>query len=151
MFCYFLLLFLMVVSFVSYFLLLKGVRFVTFFTVCNFDKLLFTVPGGSGFILYSLCDRERVHLDFSPSFFLLLKGRGVEVNVSFFPRYMKRWKEEGEKGTLGFSGNVFFIVEKVGRGSLGVIFFTNSLWDGERVHFDFFSSFFTVEGEGGGG
>jgi len=28
---------------------------------------------------------ERVHLDFFPSFFLLLRGRGVEVNVFFFP------------------------------------------------------------------
>jgi len=58
-FFHFLLLFLLVVSFVSSFLLLKGVRFVTFcyfFTACNFDKLLFTVPGGAGFILYSLCD-----------------------------------------------------------------------------------------------
>ncbi len=45
-------------------------------------------------------------------------------------------------------------MERVGRGSPGVIFFTNSLWDrgkgapggegalGERVHLDFFSSFF---------
>jgi len=31
-----------------------------------------------------------------------------------------------------FSGNVFFIVERVGRGSSGVIFFTNSLWDGGK-------------------
>jgi hypothetical protein len=55
-FCYFSYFFLLVVSFVSYFLLLKGVRFVTFFTACNFDKLFFTVPGGAWFILYSLCD-----------------------------------------------------------------------------------------------
>jgi len=61
---------------------------------------------------------------------------------------MRRWKEEGGfRGTLGFSGNVFFNVERVGRGSSGVIFFTNSLWDrgegalGERVHLDFFSFF----------
>ncbi len=47
----------------------------------------------------------------------------------FSPRYMKRWKEEGGKGLIGFSGNVFFIVERLGRGSAGVIFFTNSLWD----------------------
>jgi hypothetical protein len=56
----------------------------------------------------------------------------MEVNVFFSPRYMKRWKERGKKGTLGFSGNVFFIVERVGRGSPGVIFFTNSLWDGGK-------------------
>jgi len=50
-FFHFLLLFLLVVSFVSYFLLVKGVRFVTFcyfFTICNFDKLLFTVEKGQG-------------------------------------------------------------------------------------------------------
>ncbi len=33
----------------------------------------------------------------------------MEVNVFFFPGYMRRWKEEGGfRGTLGFSGNVFF-------------------------------------------
>ncbi len=43
--------FLLVVSFVSYFLLVKGVRSVTFcyfFTNCNFDKLFFTVEKGQG-------------------------------------------------------------------------------------------------------
>jgi hypothetical protein len=36
-------------------------------------------------------------------YFLLLKGSGMEVNVFFFPRCMKRWKEEGGKGVhLGF-------------------------------------------------
>ncbi len=50
----------------------------------------------------------------------------------FPPRYMKRWKEEGEKGLIGFSGNVFFIMERLGRGLAGVIFFTNSLWDGGK-------------------
>jgi hypothetical protein len=42
---------------------------------------------------------------------------------------MKRWKEEGGKGYIGFFGNVFFIVKRLRRGSAGVIFFTNSLWD----------------------
>ncbi len=55
-FSYFLLLFLLVVNFISYFLQAKGVRFVTFFTTCNFHKLLFTGPRGPGLILYSLCD-----------------------------------------------------------------------------------------------
>ncbi len=32
----------------------------------------------------------------------------MEVNVFFFPRYMKRWKEEGGKGVHFYSGNVFF-------------------------------------------
>jgi hypothetical protein len=43
--------FLLVVSFVSYFLLGLGVRFVTFcyfFTSCNFQQLLFTWSGGPG-------------------------------------------------------------------------------------------------------
>jgi len=47
-FSYFLLFFLLVVSFVNYFLLLKGVRFITicyFFTAGNYDKLFFTGPG----------------------------------------------------------------------------------------------------------
>ncbi len=64
----------------------------------------------------------------------------------------------GGKGLHFFGLNVFFIVER-----LGVIFFTNSLWDegkgapGERVHqgkgckLSFFLLFFIVEGEGGGG
>jgi hypothetical protein len=39
----------------------------------------------------------------------------------------------GERGTLGFSGNVFFIVEWLGRGSPGVIkLFTNS-WEGALI------------------
>ncbi len=70
---HFLLLFLLVVSFVNYFLLLKRVMFVIFcyfFIACNFHKLLFTGPGGPGFIFYSLWDGgEKVHLDFLPSFF----------------------------------------------------------------------------------
>ncbi len=47
----------------------------------------------------------------------------MEVNVFFSPRYMKRWKEEGERGTFRVSRNIFFIVEWLGRGSPGVIFF----------------------------
>ncbi len=56
----------------------------------------------------------------------------MEVDVFIFP----------------FIGNVFFIVERLGRGSARVIFFINSLWDGggdapgEKVQVDFFSSFF---------
>ncbi len=54
---------------------------------------------------------------------------------------MKRWKEEGGKGYIGFFWKCFFHCGE-GREGKGVIFFTNSLWDGERVHLDFFSSFF---------
>jgi hypothetical protein len=66
---------------------------------------------------------------------------------------MKRWKEERERGTFR---NVFFIVECLGRGSPGVMFFykfimgrgKGALREGCRLIFFFF---FTVEGEGGGG
>jgi hypothetical protein len=47
--------FLLLAIFTSYFLLLKGVRFVTFcyfFTACNFQQLLFTIEKGQG--LYSI-------------------------------------------------------------------------------------------------
>ncbi len=49
----------------------------------------------------------------------------MEVNVFFSPKYMKRWKE-GERGTFRVFRNIFFIVEWLGRGSPGVIIFTNS-------------------------
>jgi hypothetical protein len=43
------------------------------------------------------------------------------------------WKEKGERGTFKVSGNVFFIVERLGRGTFtGDNFFTNSLWDGGK-------------------
>ncbi len=48
-----------------------------------------------------------MQVDFFSYFFLLLRGRGVGVNF-------------------------FFIVERLGRGSPGVIFFTNSLWEGGK-------------------
>jgi hypothetical protein len=83
----FLLIFLLFISFVTYFLLLKGVRFVTFcyfFTVCNFHKLLFIVEKGQGLYSIHCVTGENVHFDFFPYFFLLLRGRGVEVNVFFF-------------------------------------------------------------------
>ncbi len=35
----------------------------------------------------------------------------------------------GGKGVHFLGLNVFFIVERLGRGSAGVIFFTKSLWD----------------------
>jgi hypothetical protein len=79
-FFHFLLLFKLFVTFVSYFLLLKGVRFITFsfFTACNFQQLLFTVEKGQG-LYYIHCvmgELERVHLDFFFSFFLIVEGEG---------------------------------------------------------------------------
>ncbi len=55
-FCCFLLLFLLVVSSCKLLFTGLGVRFVTFFSGCNFEQLFFTVARGAGFILYSLCD-----------------------------------------------------------------------------------------------
>jgi hypothetical protein len=48
----------------------------------------------------------------------------------FFSQIYEKVEGGGGKGVhLGFFGNVFFIVERAGRGSAGVIVFTNSLWD----------------------
>jgi hypothetical protein len=60
--------------------------FVTFFTGCNFDKLLFTVEKGQGLgsIHCAIGELERVQVDCFSSF-LPVEGRGVEVNVFFFP------------------------------------------------------------------
>ncbi len=55
-FCYFLLFFLVVVSFVSYFLLVKGVRFVTFLLVVTLINYFLLGQEGQGEGLYSLCD-----------------------------------------------------------------------------------------------
>jgi hypothetical protein len=72
---------------------MKGVKFVTFcyfFTTGNFHKLFFTVEKGQGLYSIHCATGEKVHLDFFPSLFLLLRGRGVEVNVFFSPICMKR-------------------------------------------------------------
>jgi len=78
---------------VCYFLLL-------FVTACNFDKLLFTIEKGQGLYSIHCATGERVYLDFFPFLFFTIEGEGVKVNVFFFPRYMKRWKEEGGKGLI---------------------------------------------------
>ncbi len=49
-----------------------------------------------------------MHLDFFLSFFLLLRARGVEVNV-FFSQIYEKVEGGGEKGVhLRFSRNVVF-------------------------------------------
>ncbi len=63
---------------VCYFLLL-------FFIDCNFQQLLFTIEKGQGLYSIHCATGERVQVDFFPFVFLLLKGRGVKVNVFFFP------------------------------------------------------------------
>jgi len=71
--CYFLLLFLLVVTLINYFLLLKRARVY----------IVLIVRRGKGCTLI-----------FFLIFFLLLRGRGVEVNVIFFTS-LEMWKEEG--------------------------------------------------------
>ncbi len=98
--------FLLLVTFISYFLLLKGVKFVTFcyfFTTCNFHKLFFTGPGGPGFIFSSLWDGGRgCTLIFFLHFFDYLGGgRGLEVDVFFFSFHWKCGKRRGKGVNLG--------------------------------------------------
>ncbi len=86
---------------------------VTFFTGCKFCKLLFIVERGKVryFLLLFTIEKGQdlycIHCATGERcslivffFFLLLSGKGVEVNVFFFHRYMKRWKEEGGKGYI---------------------------------------------------
>jgi hypothetical protein len=47
----------------------------------------------------------------------------VEVNVFFSPRYMKRWKEEGGKGLIGFFWKCFFHCGVAREGFTGGYFF----------------------------
>ncbi len=96
-----------------------------FFTARNFYKLLFTAETGVRFVTFLLFvifinyflllrrarvygvfivkggELKSVQVDFFPFIFFYCRGfRGVEVNVFFSPRYMKRWKEEGGKGYI---------------------------------------------------
>jgi len=130
-FCYFLLLFLLVVSFVSYFLLVKGVSFVTFcyfFTGCNFDKLLFTVKKGQGEGFYSLCEGGTWKGAGWFFFYLFYCWRGGGWKLIFFsPQDVwKGGRRRGERGTFrflemflsreGFTGGNFFLQVHYGTG-----------------------------------
>ncbi len=98
--CYFLLLFLLLVTFINYFLLLRRARVY----------ILFIVRRGKGCTL---------------NFFLLfftVEGEGGGVNV-FFPLHWKCGRRRGERGWKC----IFHCGEA--REGKGVIFFTNSLWD----------------------
>jgi hypothetical protein len=88
-----LLLFLLLVTFVNNFLLLKVhllLLFVTFFTTCNFCKLLFTIEGGkvSCFNFFFIVQGEGVHLYLFILISFTVEGEGVEVNVFFSPIHM---------------------------------------------------------------
>jgi len=95
--------------------------FVNFFTSRKFCKLLFTAERGKVcyflLLLVTLINyflplrRARVYILFIVRrgkrctlifflYFFTVEGEGVKVNVFFFPRYMKRWKEEGGKGLI---------------------------------------------------
>jgi hypothetical protein len=66
--------------------------FVTFFTGCNFREITFYCGDkGKG------APGERVHLDFY-FFYLMLRGRGVEVYVFFFPAIYEKVEKGGGKG-----------------------------------------------------
>ncbi len=87
---------------------------------------------------------ERVQVDFFFFFFFTVEGEGGGWKlIFFFPHIYEKVEGGGGKGVhLGFSGNVFFIVKRLRRGSPGVIFLQIHYGTGERVHLDFFSSFF---------
>ncbi len=76
----------------------------------------------------------------------------MEVNVFFSPRYMKRWKEEGGKGYIGFFRKCFFHCGEGREGFTGGNFFYKFIvgrGKGCTLIFYFFI-FFIVQGERGG-
>jgi hypothetical protein len=111
-FCYFLLLFLLLVTFVNYFFTVQGSLFVTFcyfFTACNFHELFFIVEKGKGncFIIFIHCSGGRGVPRFS--FFknlLLLKGRGGTSFFFFFLLHLTCGRSRGS-GLVFFSKLVF--------------------------------------------
>ncbi len=98
------LLFLLLVTFVSYFSLLKGVKFVTFFTACNFDKLFFTIEKGQGNCFISYGKGCALIYFFFNSF--TIEGEGGFKFMFYFSPSFDMWKEEG-KGPCFFL-NFFF-------------------------------------------
>jgi hypothetical protein len=73
--------------------------FVTFFTVGNFEQLLFTVEKGYGLYCIDRATGKGCILIFFLIFFLQLRGKGVEVNLIFFAS-LEMWKEEGGNGYI---------------------------------------------------
>jgi hypothetical protein len=87
--------------------------FVPFFTAGNYDKLFFTGPGELlGFIVQG-GNLKGCTLIF---YFFIVEGEGFlhMYGVFFMVPSLEMWKEEGGKGLIGFSGNVFFSMERVG-------------------------------------
>ncbi len=91
-----------------------------------------------------------MQVDFFPSIFLLLRGRGVEVNVFFSPRYMKRWKEEGGEGYIGFFWKCFFHCGEGREGFTGGNFFYKFIvgWGKGCTLMFFFFFFLLLRGRG---
>jgi len=128
-FCYFLLLFLLLVTFWNYFLLLKVQCLLLFLLLVTFINCFFYCwkrPGESFTYIFSLFRGRGCSLIFY--FCLLLRGRGKEVG--FFFVSFEMWKEEG-KGVI-FTLKLFF-----------------SLWNGwGRERFFFFYKFIMGGGVG---
>ncbi len=101
-FCYSSLLFLLLVSFVSYFLLLKGVRFVIF---CYFLLLLvilinyfLPLKRAKVYILFIARQGKGCTLIFFLFFFLLLRGKGWRLMFFFSLDIWKGGRRRGERG-----------------------------------------------------
>jgi len=109
---HFLLLFLLFVTFVNYFLLLKGTRGVVLFC-------FFIVQG------------ESMRLDFILFLIYCWKGRGVDINV-FFLFHLTCGRKRG--GGLVFSLNFFSLLNGQGRGFRFFFFwFVEGGCEGEKV------------------
>jgi len=90
----------------------KGVSFVIFcyfFISYNFDKLLFTGPRGPRFIFSSLWDKGKgcTFTFFLHFFHCLGGGRGLEVDVFFFP-FIENVEGGGGKGVNLGALEMFF-------------------------------------------
>jgi hypothetical protein len=162
-FSYFLLLFLLGVSFVSYFLLGLGVRFVTFcyfFTSCNFEQLLFTGPGGPGWRVVFIVRGGNLggcRLIFL-FYFYCWRGGGWKLMFFFPPDIWKGGRRRGERGTFRIFWECFFHCgegrEGFTRGNFLYKFIMGrgkACTGGLGCTLIFFLLFFPVEGEGGGG
>ncbi len=68
----------------------------------------------------------------------------MEVNVFFFPRYMKGGRRRGERDTFRVFWKCFFHCEEAREGFTGGIFLQIHYGTIGRVHLDFFFFFFLI-------
>jgi hypothetical protein len=128
-----------VVSFVSYFLLGLGVRFITFLVVVTFINYFLLLRRARGWRVLFIVRWG--------------KFRGWKFFFFFLPDVWKGGRRRGERGTFRVQGNVFFIVEWLGRGSPRVIFRVKFIMGRRfRVHWGKGCTliFFLLLGGGGG-